>query len=185
MRLHHFLALGALLFGFAALPARGDTVTYNFTYNGTGTYDPTLSVVGSGSLTATFTEGSAAGTVTSFSFMDTFTSTTNGDSTFSYSSATGSINFSKTAPYGIANVSLTTPYVAGSNPSYKMVDFTLNYSGVTFDSTAGSTGTFLADFSSGGGTITLAPATPEPSSLLLFGSGLLGFAGIIRRKLTK
>lgn len=32
-------------------------------------------------------------------------------------------------------------------------------------------------------TITFTPTTPEPGSLLLFGSGIVGLAGVLRRKL--
>jgi hypothetical protein len=38
---------------------------------------------------------------------------------------------------------------------------------------------FAANFSSSGGT------TPEPGSILLFGSGILGLAGVLRRKMSR
>jgi hypothetical protein len=34
-------------------------------------------------------------------------------------------------------------------------------------------------------TITSGGSTPEPSSIMLFGSGILGLAGVLRRKLTR
>jgi hypothetical protein len=36
-----------------------------------------------------------------------------------------------------------------------------------------------------GTTTTPPPTTPEPSSIMLFGSGILGLAGVLRRKLTR
>jgi PEP-CTERM motif len=35
------------------------------------------------------------------------------------------------------------------------------------------------------GTTGTSPSTPEPSSIMLFGSGVLGLAGVLRRKLTR
>jgi hypothetical protein len=35
------------------------------------------------------------------------------------------------------------------------------------------------------GTTTPGGSTPEPSSIMLFGSGVLGLAGVLRRKLTR
>jgi hypothetical protein len=52
-------------------------------------------------------------------------------------------------------------------------------------------GTNFGDCGLGGEDFTLSsgtvppPTTPEPSSILLFGSGILGVAGILRRKLTR
>ena len=34
-----------------------------------------------------------------------------------------------------------------------------------------------------GGEFDLAPTTPEPGTLILFGSGILGLAGVLRRKI--
>src|ERR1019366_1812244 len=39
-------------------------------------------------------------------------------------------------------------------------------------------------FTLSGGTVP-PPSTPEPSSIMLFGSGILGLAGILRRKMTR
>ena len=49
-------------------------------------------------------------------------------------------------------------------------------------------GTNYGDCGLGGESFTLStgqPTTPEPSSILLFGSGILGLAGVLRRKLTR
>jgi len=163
-------------FGFAASFATASTVevTYDFTYSGTGTYDTSETAIGSGSLTATYTQGSSAGTLDSFSFTDTLTSPTYGDSTFTYSSVHSStLVFSPTSPYGLTNVTIQTPYVAGTNSAFGIVDFVLNYSGVTFDSTGGSNAaasSYLGDFTSGGGSIAL---TPEPASACILGLAVL------------
>ncbi len=162
------------LFGLAAVSAFANTVTYDFTYAGTGTY-VTEAVTGSGSFTADFTPGVTTGTLDSFSFTDTFAGT-DGTSTFNYTSAAGTILFATGSPYSVTNVSLTTPYVTGTNSAFGTVDFRLAYSGVTGDSTRGSDASAsdqYADFSTGGGTITLAPAVPEPGNV-----GLLAFAAL-------
>ncbi len=50
-------------------------------------------------------------------------------------------------------------------------------------------GTNFGDCGVGGESFTLsgdrAPPTPEPSSIMLLGSGILGFAGVLRRKLSR
>jgi hypothetical protein len=48
-------------------------------------------------------------------------------------------------------------------------------------------GTNFGDCGLGGESFTLTGGgtTPEPSSILLFGSGILGLAGVLRRKLTR
>jgi hypothetical protein len=163
------IAAATCLFGLAALSAFANTVTYDFTYSGTGTF-VNETVTGNGAFTADFTPGSTTGTLDSFSFTDTFAGV-DGSSTFNYTSATGPILFATSSPFAVTNITLQTPYVTGTNSAFGSVDFVLNYSGVTFDSTGGSNSaasSFLADFSSGGGTIAL---TPEPAS-----AGILGLA---------
>jgi hypothetical protein len=172
------------LFGLAAASAFANTVTYDFTYDGAGTYDHAETGIGNGSFTATYTQGSSSGTLDSFSFTDTLTSSVYGDSTFTYSSVnTASLVFSPTSPYGLTNVTIQTPYVTGTNSAFGPVDFVLNYSGVTFDSTGGSNAgasSYLGDFTSGGGTITMAPAVPEPGNVGLLALAALGM-GILYR----
>lgn len=52
-----------------------------------------------------------------------------------------------------------------------------------------TTGTEFLDFTATGGNVLIsslsASAVPEPSSLLLVGSGILGLAGVVRRKLNR
>jgi hypothetical protein len=167
----------------AAATAFANTVTYDFTYAGTGTY-VTEAVTGTGSFTADFTPGSTTGTLDSFSFSDTFTGT-DGTSTFDYTSATGTILFATNSPYSVTNINLQTPYLAGTNSAFGPVDFRLAYSGVTGDSTAGSNASaadFYGDFSTGGGTITLAPAVPEPGNIGLLAFAALGMAILYRSR---
>jgi hypothetical protein len=163
------VAAATCLFGLAAASALANTVTYDFTYSGTGTF-VNETVTGSGSFTADFTPGMTTGTLDAFSFTDTFTGA-DGTSTFDYTSATGSIKFAASSPFALTNVTLQTPYVLGTNSAFGSADFVLNYSGVTFDSTSEFNtvaADSLADASSGGGSIAL---TPEPSS-----AGILGLA---------
>jgi hypothetical protein len=65
---------------------------------------------------------------------------------------------------------------------YAPTEATFSFDSTDSSSSYGTTGssTFGIDI-----TATGVSATPEPSSLLLFGSGLLGFAGMLRRKLAK
>jgi hypothetical protein len=180
------LCLSTLAFGLAAVSAFANTVTYDFTYSGVGTYDPSEIVTGSGDFTATFTPGSTTGTITAFSFTDSFVSSVYGDSTFTYDSwvAGSSVKFSTLSPYSVTNVAITTPYVTGTNSGYGPVDFNLAFSGVTFDSTGGSNSAakeFLGDFSSGGGTIALA-STPEPAGVSFLALGALAVGVFYRSR---
>lgn len=184
-------ALKACLLSILAVSLRADTLNYDFTYSGTGTGPSTA--VGSGSFSLSYTPGSATGTLTAFSFSDTFTSSTYGDSTFSYSGladvASSTIVLSTTNPQSLATATISTDYEAGTNSGYGPVNFNLGDSaGTIFDSTMASDPSepdFLAGFTSGGGTVTLAPAaTPEPTTMGL--CTLAAVAGVVlfRRRRT-
>jgi|HubBroStandDraft_2_1064218.scaffolds.fasta_scaffold315105_2 hypothetical protein len=187
-------AVSACLFGFTAVSAHANTVTYDFTYDGTGTYESVgeETVTGSGAFTANFTPGTEAGTLTAFSFTDTIDDLAVGQSsvfTYTTSDATGSINFNTSSPYGLANLTMSTVYVEGSNSAFGKADFVLNYSPAIFDSTSGNQSPtrptyYFADFSSGGGSLTLAPAStvPEPSGTGLVALPLLAIGVFYRSR---
>ncbi|HET9401462.1 MAG TPA: PEP-CTERM sorting domain-containing protein [Candidatus Acidoferrales bacterium] len=104
--------------------------------------------------------------------------------------------FSDTATGTSVLLSFTGQAKDGTNPTNYMGLITIPFAGLTpeqvltmlcpsgtctsADVTAGRTisGSFTADLVS-----TAAPSVPEPGTLVLFGSGLLGVAGALRRKL--
>ena len=182
------VALALAVCSAALLPvhAKADTLTYNFTYSGVGTYTPSETATGSGSITFNFSALGAGGLsdISAFSFTDTLVTPSNGTSSFTYGLAnlnSASEVFGGTLANPIlTNIQLQTKYLAGTNSTFGNVDFNLAYSGVTADSTASLSTAFLPDFTTGGGTMTIAPAaaTPEPSSILLLATGLAG-AGLL------
>ncbi|MGA7157904.1 MAG: PEP-CTERM sorting domain-containing protein [Acidobacteriaceae bacterium] len=168
MRIGHLLIAGALLSG--SLIARADTYsTYNLTssYNYGGTIDGTLTL-------DTTTNLFSAADLTVAGFVPTFN-----DGTLSNVGLQGEIAgvygvnvFSLFNPSASLNLFLPVSSLAGLSGSP-----ILGLSDVTFD--FGFGGIYFA------GTGSLEPAasvTPEPTSLLLLATGLLGLAAFWRRR---
>ncbi len=82
-------------------------------------------------------------------------------------------------PSGTSWVTLSNATDSGGNPVY-------------WDENSGpasayenSVGSIASEAFTITGTTTTSGTTPEPSSIMLFGSGILGLAGVLRRKLTR
>jgi hypothetical protein len=176
-------ALAVFSAAFLPMAAKADTLSYAFTYTGTGVYTAGETATGSGSFTISFNSLGSA-TVTAFSFTDMLTAPGLGSSTFNYGLsdlATSQIVLggSLANPF-LSNLQLSTTYVAGSNSKFGSTDFVIAYPSVNpgTGSTADSHGSVLADFTAGSTQLTPATvsAVPEPSSYLLFATGLAGAA---------
>lgn len=141
------------------------------------------------------TERDATGDLaTVFGSSPATTSTTIGVTNFTFSSpdvlifttSTGVATFTITGPINVSLDNGDFLDISGTGiltlTGYAPTEATFSFDSTDSSSSYGTTGssTFGIDI-----TATGVSATPEPSSLLLFGSGLLGFAGMLRRKLAK
>ena len=180
----------ALCLALAAGVARADTLTYDFTYMGYGTFTGQPDF-GSGSLSYTYSPGDYSGTLSAFSFTDTLHSGSNA-STYSYDLGDVPAPALVLLPSGQLGLAvLYTVYKVGTDPSFGPVYFDLDiplaFGGPLNGLTAGSDVSalnYFATISAGDGTITEvgAAVTPEPGTLGLLITGMVGTVLIMRRK---
>ncbi|MGD0444499.1 MAG: PEP-CTERM sorting domain-containing protein [Edaphobacter sp.] len=184
------LALGLCALASLPLAAKADTLTYDFTYTGTGVFTNGETASGSGTFTISF-DSLNAPTLEDFSFNDTLT-VGKSQSSFTYSLmdfGTSSIVLSGTlADPFLANLQIQTNAVTGSDSSFGPASFGFAYASVNpaAGNTLGTSGAFTDDFTTG--TVVLGQPSlqttstvPEPATYALLATGLIGIAFLFRR----
>ncbi|MFI5116687.1 MAG: PEP-CTERM sorting domain-containing protein [Terriglobales bacterium] len=123
---------------------------------------------------------SFGGSATTVAFTNTFLGTNQYGFNLYQADATGlTIPWSGGAGYATLGNACTTSGCSVSTPIYWDEN---SGASTAYENTLGSIPSESFTISGSGGTV---GPTPEPSSIMLFGSGILGLAGVLRRKLTR
>lgn len=170
-----FLLAGVLLAG--SLICRADVVT---TFNVNGTWDNGFGTGSDGSLTGTVTIDVTTGVVTDIDVVETTTAASAlgvSSNTFNGVGAENPVGSEYIVESGSINLFTELVFPTASLIGYTggdLCSFQNQCDNLTIYA-VGVSGPFLES-----GTVT--PATPEPGSLALLGTGVLGFAGVLRRR---
>jgi PEP-CTERM motif len=176
------LALGLCAAAFLPSVAKADSINYNFSYSGTGSFGETAS--GTGSFTIDYTTLNHP-TLSAFNFTDTLTEPIgNFSSTFNYNLSDVSSKLivlsGTTANPILSYIHIGTSEVSGSGNFFAPADFSLTYL-IANPGVGNTSGLFLDDDTSGRTILTdPPPAVPEPATYALMATGLFGLAFFVR-----
>ena len=178
------LALGLCAAAILPSVAKADSINYNFTYSGTGSFGETAS--GEGSFTINYTTLGNA-TLSAFNFTDTLTEPVGNSSissTFTYdlndvTSESIILGGTLANPF-LTYLQIGTSEVLGSKNEFYKAGYGLSYI-IANPGWGDTSGQLWNDSTSGKTTLSdPPPAVPEPASYALFATGLFGLAFFFR-----